>query len=128
MNASHLKKYQTAKRLIAKHGREIELLGMLPSVPSDPDKPWEGGGAKEGVLATLKACFVPFQGSGFGDTVETSNMFSADVQVCMCAPDLDLDTNKITKIRDGGVVKAIEWKQVLKPADVRVLLGMGIKH
>ena len=128
MNASHLKKYQTAKRLIAKHGRTIELLGMIPGTAPDPTKPWEGGGSTEGVLATLKACFVPFQGSGFGESVETGNMFSADVQVCMCAPEQDLDVEKITKIRDGGVVKAIEWKEVLKPSDVRVLIGMGIKH
>ena len=125
MNTNHLKKYELAKRLIAKHGRKIELLTMT-TVPSP--YPGEAGTSTESVLAVVDACFVPFQGSGFGEELETASMFTADVQVCLITPPLDIDTNKITKIRDGGVVKAIEWKQVLRPSDVRVLVGMGIKH
>ncbi|QYC96686.1 structural protein [Stenotrophomonas phage BUCT627] len=127
MNANHMKKYELAKRLIKKHGRKVDLMG-IKSVPIDPTKPWNGSTNQEVVLTTVDAVFVPYQGSGFGETVETGNMFSSDVQVCLCAPPLDLDTNEITKIRDGGVIKGIEWKEVLKPSDVRVIVGIGVKH
>lgn len=127
MNANHLKKFDTAKRLIKKHGRKIELLGMVNQL-IDPTKPWNGSTNVEATLATVDGCFVPFRGSGFGETLETAGMFTGDMQVCLIAPPLDINTDKITKIRDGGVVKAIEWKEVLKPSDVRVLVGLGIKH
>lgn len=125
MNASHLKKHATAKRLITKHGRKITLVAN--GVQADPDKPWEGGG-DDILIPDVMACFVPFQGSGFGETVETASLLTGANEVCLIAPDFDVDINTINYIEDGGIRYGIEWREVLCPGEVRIVVALGVNR
>lgn len=125
MSASHEKKHALAQRLIAKHGRKITLVAT--GAPNDPTKPWEGGG-DDVLFPNIMSCFVPFQGSGFGETIETASLLTGANEVCLIAPDASIDIASINYIEDGGIRYGIEWREVLKPGDVRIIIGLGVNR
>lgn len=124
MNKNHLAKLKTAKRLIAKHGRQIDL--VVKGALKDPSKPWLG--TDDDTTISVVGAFVPFRGSGFGETSEQVDMLKRVTSVCLIAPDTTVDVTSATSIKDGSDYLGIEWVEILKPADVTILIGMGVNR
>lgn len=113
----------TAKRLIEKNGRPIDLY-RRSTTPADPLKPWRGteltatGGALQGVRAAV----VPAAGSGFGRTrTNDTTRDSARDQVALIAASsipAGVDLEVFTEIVDGGRSWRIGEVWKLQPADI----------
>lgn len=123
MSQAHQKKYELAKRLIAKHGRAITL--VVKGKPLDPEKPWLGMGPDEKITG-ITAVFVPFQGSGFGETLESGGLLTGAKDVCLLTVPHDVVIEDVDSIEDQGRRLGIEWREVLKPGEVRIVIGLGV--
>lgn len=123
MSQRHQKKYELAKRLIAKHGRSITL--VVKGKPLDPEKPWLGIG-DDVLIENIMAVFVPYQGSGFGETLESGGLLTGAKDVCLLTVPPEVDIGDVDSIIDQGRSLGIEWREVLKPGEVRIIIGLGV--
>lgn len=126
MSLAHQKKYDLAKRLIAKHGRSVSLVATV-TLPANPDRPWEGGGTQEVITETM-AVFVPFQGSGFGETQESNSLLTGANEVCLLTVPPTVDIAAVNHVMDGGIKFGVEWREVLRPGEIRIIVGLGINR
>lgn len=124
MNFSHVKKLQKAKKMIARHGRKVLL--VVKGAAIDPEKPWLG--TLPDVKTEALAVFVPFKGSGFGETTEQVGLLKKVNEVCLIAPDITFDITSVVSIEDGQNTSGVEWIEVLRPSDVTILAGLGVNR
>jgi hypothetical protein len=126
--ANHTKFLNLAKRLIAKHGRLIELVRIDSPAP-DPDKPWNGpvGGPTDVSLATTMGVMVPFRGNDFGSLWEDFDLSKVSDEILLVAGMPGIDLLQAHKIKDSGDRK-IEWVQHLKPGDLTLMYAFGVNR
>lgn len=128
---------QTAKRLIAKNGRTIQLY-KLDGTSADADKPWRAaaGAPKKTSVVTAKAVFaigntsIPTESRGLAFDWVDHELLKVSRRVCLIAAQgvPILDDYKV--MIDGNSKKewSIIWGQCLQPGDKRLLYCFGFKE
>lgn len=126
--ANHTKFVNLAKRLIAKHGREMSFV-RIDSPADDPDKPWKGPvtGAIDVPLVTTMGVMVPFRGNEFGSTWEGFDLTKVADDVILVAAVNGVDLLQAHKVVDGEE-KKIEWVQYLKPGPTAIMYAFGVNR
>ena len=133
--ADFVKLAATAKRLVEKNGREVQLV-KRNRTSSDPAQPWRGNDgalsvAQGAASLTAIGCFVPASGSGLGRLVQdvTGRLVTAFEQVGLIASDsvADADLSGFDYVVDGAVQWKIEARGELRPANKSLLWVMGLK-
>ena len=126
-------KAATAKRLINKRGRSIELIRLDESA-ANTSRPWKGPPSTptEGTLP-LKGVFVPpntvrqFGLSALGLGTQLEDMISMSDQVIIVAQG-EVDLRIFTEVLDDGMRWGIFASQILKPGDVTLLGFLGVRR
>lgn len=136
--ADFVKLAATAKRLVEKNGREVELF-KADRTPADSTKPWRGSAArptpaKGGRRIRAKMAFVPASGSGFGKLVADSggSLQQAFDQVGLLAS-ASLPTGVASReveesdhVVDGDDVWKVVTRGHLRPSSTSVLFVLGL--
>ena len=116
-----------AQEIIADNGRDVTIQ-LLSSTPANAATPWRGPATPTvQTQRTVKAVFVPSQGTNLGIDVVSDELLRRVEEVCLIAP-TDIELQGFTRIVDGGVNYTIDWVQVLKPGPLIVLYFFGIKR
>lgn len=126
----YVKLAATAKRLVAKNGREITFVRQS-EIALDPLKPWNGPQAGE-TLFTTRGVFVPpntvrqFGLSALGEGTEFIDLIAFSEQIVILYQEQE-DIRLYTTLRDG-----VDWNiigtQVLRPAELNVLAFVGVRR
>lgn len=133
--ANFLKSAATAKRLIEKNGRLVQLL-KANTAPDNPAEPWLGNSnapstGEGGDSRDVKVAFVPPSGSGLGRSVVqalSGNGKRLDEIGLIASASLPAGVNLegFDRVRDGSDIWQIVGMHHLKPADVSILFAIGL--
>ena len=127
----------TAKRLINKNGRSIQLY-KLDGSSADPTKPWRGavGAPKKIAPVSVKAVFaigntsIPTESRGLAFDWVDHELLKVSRHVCLVAaegvPILD-DYKPMIEVNSTKEWNVI-WGQCLQPGDKRLLYCFGFKE
>lgn len=124
--ADHGKYVALAKRLIAKHGRDVTLK-VISATHRDPDQPWLGTNQPPTVLGPLKAAFVPFRGYEFGAMYEQDELFKNVNEVCLIAGE-QAEIEFANTLTDEGKDYHIEGIRKLRPADRTIVYALAVNR
>ena len=126
-------KAATAKRLINKRGRSIELIRLDESA-ANTSRPWKGPPSTPSeTTLPLKGVFVPpntvrqFGLSALGLGTQLEDMISMSDQVIIVAQG-EVDLRIFTEVLDDGMRWGIFASQILKPGDVTLLGFLGVRR
>ena len=126
-------KVATAKRLINKRGRSIELIRLDESA-ANTSRPWKGPPSTPSeTTLPLKGVFVPpntvrqFGLSALGLGTQLEDMISMSDQVIIVAQG-EVDLRIFTEVLDDGMRWGIFASQILKPGDVTLLGFLGVRR
>ena len=126
-------KAATAKRLINKRGRSIELIRLDESA-ANTSRPWKGPPSTPSeTTPQLRGVFVPpntvrqFGLSALGLGTQLEDMISMSDQVIIVAQG-EVDLRIFTEVLDDGVRWGIFASQILKPGDVTLLGFLGVRR
>ncbi len=123
--AVHDKYVALAKRLIAKHGRDLLFEFVQPGA-TDPDKPWKGPSPVPPVVkGPLKGVSVEYKSSDFGSKFLNEELFVHCTEVILVAGGQEVLEDCAIVIDDGERfgVKAI---QRLRPGGQTILYAIGL--
>ena len=142
-NALHIKLAATAKRLIEKNGRAVDLF-KTNRTPANPAQPWRGvSGAPtvpEGgvTIPSVIMAFVPAEANdeGFGKMINDGDgsLSVAFDQIGLLATDslptgiTTLDVEQADAMRDGVDIWKIVKRGHLKPGDTSMIFALGLER
>jgi len=126
--AFYIEMAAVAQELIDENGRDVTAI-RWKQAPAETTKPWEGPDDPRGTpdaTDTVKACFVPIQGSGLGTDTIDQDALKRTGDVCLIGPGATFDLATANELIDGSVHKKVTFVQTLKPADTVLMYYVGV--
>lgn len=126
--SDHAKFVALAQRLIAKHGRALNIQ-FLSGIAADPAKPWKGAGTPTVANShPVIGVFVPISSAEeLGIGVMGDELLKKTSQLLLVAGDNN-DYAAADLVEDSGVGYRITFCEKLTPGDTTILYYFGVSR